>query len=48
MELSVDELIAEMRNQFPKEFTICVQAVQIRKLQQGLAPAEESDGGADA
>jgi len=37
------EIIREMERQFPKELTICVQAVQIRKLQEQLAdePAEE-------
>ena len=45
MEMNIDpvELIREMERQFPKELTICAQAVQIRKLQEQLAdePAEE-------
>jgi hypothetical protein len=32
MELSPVEIINEVQKQFPKELTICIQAVQIRKL----------------
>lgn len=34
MNITLEELAQEMQNQFPKEFTICVQAIQIRKLQE--------------
>jgi hypothetical protein len=36
--MSVDpvEVIREMERQFPKELTICVQAIQIRKLKEQL------------
>ena len=47
MDIDIQELVAEMERQFPKELTICVQAVQIRKLKE-QAKFEESDGGADA
>ena len=40
MEVDPVDVIREMERQFPKELTICVQAVQIRKLQE-QAPAEE-------
>jgi len=32
MELSPVEILQEVQKQFPKELTICIQAVQIRKL----------------
>lgn len=41
MNIDLNELVQEIQNQFPKEFTICVQAVQIRTLQEQL-PKEES------
>ena len=45
MEMNIEpiEVIREMERQFPKELTICAQAVQIRMLQEQLAdePAEE-------
>lgn len=43
MEVDPVDVIREMERQFPKELTICVQAVQIRQLQEQLAeePAEE-------
>ena len=47
MNIDIQELVAEMQRQFPKELTICAQAVQIRMLQE-QAKSEESDGGADA
>jgi hypothetical protein len=40
--IEMQELLAEIERQFPKEFTICVQAVQIRKLQEQMAEAEQS------
>lgn len=36
------ELIAEFERQFPKELTICAQAVQIRMLQEQI-PEEKPD-----
>ena len=43
MQFDPVEVIREMERQFPRELTICVQAVQIRQLQEQLAeePAEE-------
>jgi hypothetical protein len=38
--IDIQEVLAEMERQFPKELTICVQAVQIRMLQEQI-PAEE-------
>ena len=40
MNVDIQEVLAEMERQFPKELTICVQAVQIRMLQEQI-PAEE-------
>jgi len=34
MEVDPVEVIRELERQFPKELTICVQAVQIRQLQE--------------
>ena len=34
MNISPEEVIQEFQRQFPKEFTICVQAIQIVKLQE--------------
>jgi len=42
MNVEMNELIAELERQFPKELTICIQAVQIRKLQEQLA-TDDSD-----
>lgn len=33
MEITAEEIITELQKQFPKELTICVQAIQIRKYQ---------------
>lgn len=41
MDISLEELIQEIQKQFPKELTIALQAVQIRKLQQASAVVEE-------
>ena len=44
MNIDPIELIKEFERQFPKELTICAQAVQIRTLQEQLPkeePAEE-------
>jgi hypothetical protein len=35
----MQELLAEIERQFPKELTICAQAVQIRMLQEQAAEA---------
>jgi hypothetical protein len=40
--IDLQELIAEIERQFPKELTICVQAIQIRKLQEQAAEAGQS------
>jgi hypothetical protein len=42
MNIELQELLAEIERQFPKELTICAQAVQIRKLQEQAAEAEPS------
>ena len=42
MNIEMQELLAEIERQFPKEFTICAQAVQIRKLQEQAAEAGQS------
>lgn len=34
MDINVQEVIAEMERQFPKELTICIQAIQLRKYQE--------------
>ena len=41
MNIDIQEVLAEMERQFPKELTICIQAVQIRQLQE-QAPEEGS------
>lgn len=38
MEITPNEIIKEISDAFPKEFQICVQAIQIRKLQAALEP----------
>lgn len=43
MEIDPVEIIREMERQFPKELTICVQAVQIRMLQEQI-PEETAEG----
>lgn len=49
MNIDIQEVMKEVERQFPKELTICVQAVQIRMLQeQAHTHDEEPDGGADA
>lgn len=42
MNIEMQELLAEIERQFPKELTICAQAVQIRKLQEQMADGEPS------
>jgi hypothetical protein len=41
MKLDPLEVIREMELQFPKELTICVQAVQIRMLEEQLTDVDE-------
>ena len=41
VEVSSDEVIAVMRERFPNQLTICVQAVQINKLQELVTNKEE-------
>ena len=36
MDIDPVEILREMERQFPREFTICVQAVQIRMLQEQI------------
>jgi hypothetical protein len=40
MNVDIQEVLAELERQFPKELTICVQAVQIRKLQEEAGSGE--------
>ena len=47
MEIDPVEIIREIERQFPKELTICVQAVQIRMLQE-QAGSEEPAGNEEA
>ena len=41
--IDLSDIINEVSRQFPKELTICIQAVQIRKLQEqlGVEPNDE-------
>lgn len=41
MEIDPVEILQEIERQFPKELTICLQAVQIRKLQEQIEEKEE-------
>ena len=42
MNISLEEVVAEFQKQYPKEFTICLQSVQIAKLQEQInAPVTE-------
>ena len=43
MEISPNEVLDEMNIRFPKEFEICVQAVQIRTLQAQIKQEEENE-----
>ena len=40
-EISVNDIIEELQRQFPKELTIAVQAVQIRKMQEQLGASDD-------
>ena len=43
MNITYEELVAEFQRQFPKEFTICAQALQIAKLQEQVGGTTEED-----
>lgn len=43
MNIDMNELIAELERQFPRELTICVQAVQIRMLQEQVVEVADDD-----
>jgi len=47
MNISPEEVIQEFQRQFPKEFTICVQAIQIAKLQEQAQEQEKTVAGED-
>lgn len=40
MDITPEEVINEFQRQFPKEFTIVVQAIQISKLQKKINDAQ--------
>jgi hypothetical protein len=41
MEITPEEVMQVVRERFPLQFEICVQAVQILKLQMAQEPAQE-------
>jgi len=43
MNITPEEAIQEFQRQFPKEFTICVQALQIAKLQEQAQTAADAE-----
>ena len=43
MDITLEELVAEMDKTFNKELTICVQKLQIHKLQQMLDDKPEEE-----
>tara|TARA_R100000315_G_scaffold57689_1_gene32445 strand:- start:123 stop:257 length:135 start_codon:yes stop_codon:yes gene_type:complete len=43
MDITLEELVAEMDKTFNKELTICVQKLQIAKLQQMLNDKQEEE-----
>ena len=43
MDITLEELVAEMDKTFNKELTICVQKLQIQKLQQMLDDKQEEE-----
>lgn len=47
MNISPEEVINEFQRQFPKEFTIVVQAIQISKLQEQLSSKTSPEGAVD-
>lgn len=47
-QVNIQDVVAEFQNQFPREFTIAVQAVRIRKLEEAMeAVAVETPPPAD-
>lgn len=48
MNIDMEAVLNEMQQRFPKELEICVQAVQIRMLQEQIAPTEEQSGNEEA
>jgi hypothetical protein len=47
MNITPDEVIQEFQRQFPKEFTIVVQAIQIAKLQEQVKVSSSEDQSED-
>jgi len=43
MDITLEEIVAEMDRNFSKELTICVQKLQIQKLQQMLDDKQEEE-----
>ena len=43
MDITLEQLVAEMDKSFNKELTICVQKLQIQKLQQMLDDKQEEE-----
>ena len=43
MNITYEELVAEFQKQFPKEFTICAQALQIAKLQEQVTETSDAE-----
>lgn len=43
MNISLEEVVAEFQKQYPKEFTICLQAVQIAKLQEQVTETSDAE-----
>jgi len=43
MDITLEELVAEMDKTFNKELTICVQKLQIQKLQEMLDDKQEEE-----
>mgnify|MGYP003112968311 FL=1 len=43
MDITNEELVAEMNRMFNKELTICLQKLQIQKLQQMLNDKQEEE-----
>lgn len=44
MDIDIQAVLSEMQQRFPKELEICVQAVQIRMLQEQIAPEQGQSG----
>ena len=43
MEIDAVQIVQEVERQFPKELTICVQAIQIRNLQEQIEEKQEEE-----